>query len=60
MLKLFENNEPKALKNLLFSQNPLKVSVYNFALKYVLIFFKFVFSESQNLKIDQLRDLNPV
>ena len=60
MLKLFENNEPKALKNLLFFQNPLKVSVYKFVLKYVLIFFKFIFSESQNLKIDQLRDLNPV
>ena len=60
MRKLFENNEPKAFKNLLFSQNPLKVSVYNFVLKYILIFFKFIFSESQNLNIDQMRDLNPV
>ena len=60
MRKLFENNEPKALKNLLFSQNPLKASVYNFVLKYILIFFKFIFSESQNLNIDQMRDLNPV
>ena len=60
MRKLFENNEPKALKSLLFFQNPLKVSLYKFVLQYVLIFFKFIFSESQNLKIDQLRDLNPV